>query len=631
MADFTCAHHTAEVYLRGGVTFVGEITPISEVQWNRLRDDISTANVHVPPTECCDLLSDLRAGRHELHILRDGEPVWEGPITRIEYELNEVRVYAEDMMWVPKRTVLQTGYSNAYPNIGYAIDRADWLLRQQCFNLNGDPWNMLPHVNRLSPLGTGPKTARSVAAYEMYVWQDFDKYAEDHGLDYTVVNRDIFFWDHGLDWLQLPDLSEEFLSESPRVVEYGNDLYTRAFVSNARGYAGIANADPAQIAAYGYVDLLVTNLDDSGDLTDKLSEAQEEVYKVEDQILCAQKKLNENNAQHVLDHQYALERRAWSDKIAAQSALETARANNMQFLANEWQRWADALQNTASSSDNSDKDDNDDAKEKQRGYETAHKNALEKRELAARQQDVADASWAYTNLVPTPPNVAEATYQSQLAQQYDADADNAEAQEANAKAISDAAWAQAKLSNDPAAQADADAVQDGADQASVDAAIAKAEAKSYQDLAKAVEKDAREAEQQDAKREGTIESWTANLAELAADLDAAHQGVQDVVNEIFEATKVWKDTAQRNLIGHAPAPIGIVVPANTTLLPGSGWTIQDLVPGGQFRMTVERLCRSGTANLMVNEVRVEEDEGGERVQLTAATVGVAELPPEPGP
>lgn len=633
MTEFTCAHHTAEVYLRGGVTFVGDITPLAAVTWTRVRDDISTANVQLPPTECCDLLSELRSGYHELHILRDGEPVWEGVIVRIEYETDEVRVYAEDMMWVPKRTVLATGYSNAYPHIGYAIDQADWLIRQQCYNLNGDPWGMLPHLHTLSPLGTGPKTSRAVAAYEMTVWQDFDKYSEDHGLDYTVINREVYLWDHGLNWATLPDLSEDFLSESPRLVEYGNELYTRAYVSNARGFAGIATAPSPWPETYGYIESLSTNIDDSGDLTDKLHEQQDEVAKIEDQIEDANEQFAEAIADYEAKGDIANYERAKADLKRAQSDQQDAKVDNLQFLANEWQRWADQLQTEASDTGN--KDLNDTAKAAQKGAETAARNAEEKRELALRQEEVATTARTVANISGSAADDTYADTQEALLTTMNADYNTALAQANTAQANADSAWAAAKATNDAGKQNDANTVQAGADAAEADVRSAKLTAVNMSDAAKAQEKVARDAETEEQRAFSTAASWRENAAQLNDELDWAingrhgvpdkedKDGLNDIIAEINAAIVVWKDTAQRSLVGHAPAPLGIVVPANTTLLPGSGWTINDLIPGGQFLMSLERLCRQVTNVMMINEIRVEEAApDGEQVQLTADSIGI---------
>ena len=253
---FACGTHRAFAVERGGVNVIGELTPLSSARWERVRDEISTAQVTVPTSECCDLLGELRTVLHELHVYRNGELVWQGVITRIEYEYEQVQVYAKDMLWVAKRTVLDEGYNYNSPLVGNVIEVMDWLLRHKTYGKYGDPWNM---VNHLQPVrhADEPVTHRVANAWQFYVWEDFDKFAEDNGADYTVVNRDIFYFDTHLAWNILPPLDPNFLSEFPRVVEYGNELATRGVVTNGQGQAGVATN--GGLAEYGVIDLLISN------------------------------------------------------------------------------------------------------------------------------------------------------------------------------------------------------------------------------------------------------------------------------------------------------------------------------------------------------------------------------------
>jgi hypothetical protein len=246
------------IYERGGVVPITELTPVESIRWERMRDDISTANCTIPTHECCEDLGNLRTILHELHIEREGVMVWEGPIVRLEYEHDVVRIYAEDVLWQAKRLVLESGYSQIYPNIGNVIDRMDWLLRSQCYARFGDPWKVVPHLHPIHHAGD-PRTSRSVNAYQYYVWEDFDKYAEDSGTDYCVVNRDIYYFDTHLAWKVLPELDEAYISQFPRVVEYGNSAATRFFITNGEGQAGWAVQPDL---GYGYIDELQTNIQD---------------------------------------------------------------------------------------------------------------------------------------------------------------------------------------------------------------------------------------------------------------------------------------------------------------------------------------------------------------------------------
>jgi hypothetical protein len=271
VADFVCGRHTAEIWTRGVVDFVGAADPLLSVRWNRIRDDISHAEITLPTYQCCDLLSELRTVKHELHIKRDGEDVWQGPITRLEYEPEIVRVFAEDMLWVAKKSAVEAGYNHSHPDIGNVIDDMYWLIHDQCFAKYLDPWRMtgehggsnwLFAVHHADP-ADDPREARTVFPYSISVWDDFDKFAEDYGADYTVINRGIFFNDLHLAWKIIPPLSEEWISEFPRIVEYGNQLITRAIVTNGKGYAGMAVADNFWLNEYGYIDNIVTNVSES--------------------------------------------------------------------------------------------------------------------------------------------------------------------------------------------------------------------------------------------------------------------------------------------------------------------------------------------------------------------------------
>ncbi len=261
-ADIACGKHRAFAYKRGGVTLIGELKPAFSVQWNRIRDEISAAHVVVGVAECCDLLGDLECGTMELHIQRNDTTVWQGPITRLEYENDKVEIYAEDMLWVAKRTALSEGYNYAYPNIAYVTAAMEWLLNNMTYAKYSDPWNMLSHLYEVHHAG-GPKTSKAVAAWSVTTWEDFDKYGEDHGVDYTVINRDIYYWDIHYAWAVLPKLEAIHLAEWPRIVEYGNELATRVIVTDNNGYAGLGQGTTEMLDHYGRVDVIVSQAQSS--------------------------------------------------------------------------------------------------------------------------------------------------------------------------------------------------------------------------------------------------------------------------------------------------------------------------------------------------------------------------------
>lgn len=259
---FQCGAHRVFIYDKGGQTLVSEIEPVQAVRWQRIRDDVSTAQIDVPTQACCDLLDGLRSINNEIHIVRNDLPVWEGPITRIEYDFDVTSIFATDVLWQSTRRVLDEGYDQSYPNIGSVIDRMDWLLRTKTYAPDGDPWNVVPHLfPHHNTVSGDPQTSKIVNAWQFYVWEDFDKYAEDYGADYTVINRDIHYFDINLAWKVIPDLDERYLSQFPRIVEYGNQAATRGVVTNSFGYAGVYTNTSAT-ADWGLIDLLITNQND---------------------------------------------------------------------------------------------------------------------------------------------------------------------------------------------------------------------------------------------------------------------------------------------------------------------------------------------------------------------------------
>ena len=273
MATFSCGRHTAEFRDRGGANVLAAAAPLTMVRWKRIRDDVSGAEITMPTDECCDVMADIRTVKHELHIYRDGEPVWEGVITRIEYEVDVVRVFAEDILWVAKKCIVDSGYNHSHPDIHNVIDVMHWQLNAQCYLRHSDPWRMTavfdPTVpQHLFPIhhddpANDPREARTVFPYSCTTWEDFDKYAEDYGADYTVVNRNIYYWDLHLAWKIIPNLDESFVSNAPRIVEYGNQYASVSVVTNGKGYAGMANA-PIEIRdEWGWIEYLVSNVNES--------------------------------------------------------------------------------------------------------------------------------------------------------------------------------------------------------------------------------------------------------------------------------------------------------------------------------------------------------------------------------
>ena len=258
-----CGVHSAAVYEQGGTVLVGTLDALFDVGWQRVRDDISKAHVSVSANDCCDVLALVGTVKHELHVYRNGVPVWEGVITRLDYEWDRVDIHAEDILWVMKRRALEVGYNYLYPPAGpgavNAIDHCSWLLENQGYLKYNDPWNMTGRLHKVYG-SDDPMLSRTINAWSMTIWEDLDYLAQYFGIDYTVVNRDIYWWDTHLSWSKIADLDTSWLSKHPRVVEYGNRFASRYVKTDGSGYAGVATAETSILADYGWIDVVANEI-----------------------------------------------------------------------------------------------------------------------------------------------------------------------------------------------------------------------------------------------------------------------------------------------------------------------------------------------------------------------------------
>lgn len=86
-----------------------DLADITKLIWTRSLDEVSEAEVEIGLTgdsqqTCCQCLSIIEPWCHELHIWRDGEEVWVGPIEAIRYERERVTIKARDSLaWLDVR------------------------------------------------------------------------------------------------------------------------------------------------------------------------------------------------------------------------------------------------------------------------------------------------------------------------------------------------------------------------------------------------------------------------------------------------------------------------------------------------------------------------------------------------
>lgn len=260
----TCQTHTAYIYDRGGANRLFQIEPLTSVEWERLRDDIShgTVNIVNPGPDCQQQMLKVSPNRHELVIFRGKDRVWEGPISRIAWHADRIEIEAKDVMHYAYRTVMHAGYDNSHPNIVTTIQRSINILGGELARKEAldPPINVLPFVTAYTT-PTDSRTSKKTVPYEATVYDDIDGMAWRAGMDYTVIGRRIMLFDtHTVFYTTRPVTEADFLSEII-VTQYGMEGATSATVTSSTGvHATAGGIDPF----YGEWEILDSAYDEDG-------------------------------------------------------------------------------------------------------------------------------------------------------------------------------------------------------------------------------------------------------------------------------------------------------------------------------------------------------------------------------
>lgn len=251
---------------RGGQRRFGSFPKISRVTWSRVRDDISQAVVNLIDItdDVRTLLAEVHTVRHELEIVREGQTVWQGPITLIEANQQSVTITARDVLWYASRFRLEQTLDYAYPNVTSAITAIDSILRLWCGAPDTSNYNVEPYLTPITG-PSDPQTSMTFPGYTMTVWEVLDKFGEDGGVDYVVVGRRILWWDVQLRAAIMRPLSDADFLGLLTTVEYGSELVTRGTTVNNEGVKREFTAPQEWIDFYGYIDKVVASQDQDGD------------------------------------------------------------------------------------------------------------------------------------------------------------------------------------------------------------------------------------------------------------------------------------------------------------------------------------------------------------------------------
>lgn len=252
------------LYDRGGRQRLGQFVDLSQVTWDRRRDDISQAQITMSSTAAVgpnlSVLNRMGVMRSELVIFRGDQRVWEGPITFAAFHRQSVVIQAKDVFWYAARCRMQNAYSNAYPNLIYAVERAAGVMtaemvRQETPVYAADGSVLVPPINVLPYLKTyvedgDARTTVVTSAYSGYVWNHVDDLAHTGGIDYTVIGRAIHLWDTSRAALgRLRTVTAEDFLGDPYIGYYGSELATSYSVSDGTGGFGTVDADQTYYGA----------------------------------------------------------------------------------------------------------------------------------------------------------------------------------------------------------------------------------------------------------------------------------------------------------------------------------------------------------------------------------------------
>lgn len=256
--------HRAWIYDRGGRTRLAEIKNPSEIKYNRVRDDPSTATVKVLPQYRDQQMKDLASiepGRHELHIFRGPALAWCGPVNipTMSNEFDMFELDAVDITRYLDRTAVEKVYDNTGSKVDFVVNRVKKMFVDEITQQGiDDDWDLLRHLHFYVQPGDA-RTAMRTEAMAMTLFDHLDDLAARNGIDYTVVGRELHVWDTSRASVGTgPALTRnDFLSE-PKTKKFGSELATRVIATDGQGGYGIAGGrDPY----YGKWDIVVQAYD----------------------------------------------------------------------------------------------------------------------------------------------------------------------------------------------------------------------------------------------------------------------------------------------------------------------------------------------------------------------------------
>jgi hypothetical protein len=205
-----CAEgYTAAIHWRGGArAFVAEsaMAGLTSCSWSRTLNDVSEAQAVVAKggagPGCCSALGQVEPWVHELTICRDGDLVWQGPVTKVTERRDSLRIEAQDVSaWLDHlvNTTLIRYVDASGPDGRYRapVTHIAWnILRLNLVDALSQPHDypqVMDYIVRRDPAEQvrfekdGTHNRSVWTAYVGDIWRELAK----RGLSWTAVGRSL--------------------------------------------------------------------------------------------------------------------------------------------------------------------------------------------------------------------------------------------------------------------------------------------------------------------------------------------------------------------------------------------------------------------------------------------------------
>jgi hypothetical protein len=265
----------------GGVTCVLDGL-VSAARWERKLDDVSQAEVTVElggdtSFTCCACLAETEPWCHELHIWRDGDEVWVGPIQELEYSYNQVVIRASDSLaWLGVRIpIVDYNYRDAPAGPG-AADLTT-IATAVITNAFFEDLPMSCEVDNIFSQPTGIILALYYEAFNYTALEILRKLGEV-GLNFTTLGRTIVLVKNDTPLTPLILLNDEHIMGNIVITKDGT-LQGNRFYVHFDGDNGLPTSGEAiDFYCYGPIERLrngdgLTNGGDAGQLADAYAAA----------------------------------------------------------------------------------------------------------------------------------------------------------------------------------------------------------------------------------------------------------------------------------------------------------------------------------------------------------------------